>query len=388
MYSIEAERIEARTCWICLESESEDTPRDNPEPRRSSRVGRMSSLSIAAILGNSNSTPNASPLSGPSSRTTDASAWVHPCRCLGLDAHHLCLLRFVAERRTTHPGDPVKCPVCLYVYDIDEEADWLGAVLAFGDRATRSLVPYATFTAISATVYIMSTAYGAYAIVATCGPQLADSILSDDGMWGSRTWIGMPMIPIALIASRLDIADNVLPVLPFLILSNQQPISITLPPSPTVTLCFLPWARAIYKEIWRLVYHLTISKSLTAASTTLNPNTDTTINNTAVVGDEQPIANAQPQGFPPPAPPRRPGPPSSLPRLLMGALLLPAIASFAGTVLGAVPFLRSKLPSVFLRSTVGAGLVILGRDIILYWDFVRRRKRAMGNGRRIRDFAG
>ncbi|KAJ3260381.1 hypothetical protein HDU77_001337 [Chytriomyces hyalinus] len=387
MYSIEAERIEARTCWICLESESEDTPRDNPETRRSSRVGRMSSLSIAAILGNSTSTPSASPLSAPSSRTADASAWVHPCRCLGLDAHHLCLLRFVAERRTTHPGDPVKCPVCLYVYDIDEEADWLGAVLAFGDRATRSLVPYATFTAISATVYIMSTAYGAYAIVATCGPQLADSILSDDGMWGSRTWIGMPMIPIALIASRLDIADNVLPVLPFLILSNQQPISITLPPSPTVTLCFLPWARAIYKEIWRLVYHFTISKSLTAASTTLQPNTDTTIN-TAVVGEQQPIANAQPQGFPPPAPPRRPGPPSSLPRLLMGALLLPAIASFAGTVLGAVPFLRSKLPSVFLRSTVGAGLVILGRDIILYWDFVRRRKRAMGNGRRIRDFTG
>ncbi|KAJ3241661.1 hypothetical protein HDU78_001732 [Chytriomyces hyalinus] len=386
MYSIEAERIEARTCWICLESESEDTPRDNPETRRSSRVGRMSSLSIAAILGNSTSTPSASPLSAPSSRTADASAWVHPCRCLGLDAHHLCLLRFVAERRTTHPGDPVKCPVCLYVYDIDEEADWLGAVLAFGDRATRSLVPYATFTAISATVYIMSTAYGAYAIVATCGPQLADSILSDDGMWGSRTWIGMPMIPIALIASRLDIADNVLPVLPFLILSNQQPISITLPPSPTVTLCFLPWARAIYKEIWRLVYHFTISKSLTAAST-LQPNTDTTIN-TAVVGEQQPIANAQPQGFPPPAPPRRPGPPSSLPRLLMGALLLPAIASFAGTVLGAVPFLRSKLPSVFLRSTVGAGLVILGRDIILYWDFVRRRKRAMGNGRRIRDFTG
>ncbi|KAI8622534.1 hypothetical protein BC830DRAFT_1088700 [Chytriomyces sp. MP71] len=343
-----------RTCWVCLGDEVAESP-------SSQAAGTSSPAQLPPI-------------------------WVHPCRCNGLDAHHACLLRWVAERRASHPDQPVRCPACLHVYAIDEEVDLVAAFVAGCDRAVRLMLPYATFTALSATLYIMSTAYGAYAIVATCGPELADAILNDDGVWASRTWIGLPMIPFALVASRLDIADNVLPVLPFLILSNNHPIEVAFPPSPTVTLCMLPWARAVYKETWRLIYHFTLTKASSPSISTSasvfappSPRVDTTVG-------EGETAGGAPTGFPPPAIPRRPGAPTFLPRLLMGSLLLPAVASFAGAVLGLFPAVRRALPNVFLRSVVGGSIVILARDMVLYWDFVRRLKRVNGAGKRIRDF--
>ncbi|KAJ3060753.1 hypothetical protein HDU99_005794 [Rhizoclosmatium hyalinum] len=220
----------------------------------------------------------------------------------------------------------------------------------------------------------MSTAYGAYAMVVMCGPELADQILSDDGNWGSRAWVGMPLIPFALIASRLDIADNVLPILPFLILSNNlQPVPITFPPSPGVALCLLPWGRVIYKEAWRLIYHFSTSDDERAVAEQLRR-------------QEQQNDPDIPFGVPLQLRARPPGAPRSIARLLFGSLLLPAVASMAGAVLGMIPYVRAKIPNVFLRNVIGGSLVILGRDCILYWEFLKKRSRSFGMGRRVLDY--
>ncbi|KAI8853037.1 hypothetical protein BC829DRAFT_414159 [Chytridium lagenaria] len=79
-----------------------------------------------------------------------------------------------------------------------------------------------------------------YALVTMCGIEEGERILSEN--WGWRTWVGLPLIPIGLISSRLRRAGSLLPLMPFVILGGDQ-IRLTLPPSPAMTICLLPWAR-------------------------------------------------------------------------------------------------------------------------------------------------
>ncbi|KAI9341997.1 hypothetical protein BDR26DRAFT_859917 [Obelidium mucronatum] len=309
----------------------------------------------------------------PTATQSPSNPFCHPCKCTHLDVHQLCLLRWIAERQAIHPAARVKCPACLHVYEIEEDVDLIEILVSHVERVNTILLPYATFTALATSVYVMSTAYGAYAIVAACGSEFAESMLSDES--APRTWIGMPIIPFALIASRMDIADSILPILPFVLVSNNtQPIPVSFPPSPTVTLCLLPWSRLIYKETWRLIYHFSTP-----------PPADPTIT------DALPSLES-PQGqFPFTVPSsnlrrRPPGPPKSLPRLILGALLLPTFASVAGSVLALIPGIKTRLPSTFLRTAVGGALMILARDCFLYWEFLRKRSRGFGTGKRVLNY--
>lgn len=65
--------------------------------------------------------------------------------------------------------------------------------------------------------------------------------------------MGLPLIPIGLVCSRLTAADAALPLLPFLVLGNDS-IRLSFPPSPALTLCLLPWARLVYNNAWKSLW--------------------------------------------------------------------------------------------------------------------------------------
>ncbi|KAJ3210480.1 hypothetical protein HDU82_008060 [Entophlyctis luteolus] len=312
-----ATSADRRICWVCLEEEDVDDVAKAEERGSLLGGGRRSS-----------------------SRNFDApNRLCHPCRCTHLDVHQLCLLRWISERQESHPGVPVHCPACLHIYEIVEPFDAVLTAMRVLDAGVRFAVPYASAAVLASSVYAVAAAYGAYALVVAAGPEAAAEVLSDDNPAAARLWVGLPVIPFALVAARLDVADNILPVLPFvLVTSSLQPLIVSLPPSPAVTLCLLPWARAVYKEVWRLVYHFTPSKQpisqmsldsitrLTRSSSSqtvlpppqhaqVPPNGRGRAANTLNVNAH--ANNGTTNGE---TASRPPGPPNSLPRLILGAL--------------------------------------------------------------------
>ncbi|KAJ3354824.1 hypothetical protein HDU83_004497 [Entophlyctis luteolus] len=403
-----ATSADRRICWVCLEEEDVDDVAKAEERGSLLGGGRRSS-----------------------SRNFDApNRLCHPCRCTHLDVHQLCLLRWISERQESHPGVPVHCPACLHIYEIVEPFDAVLTAMRVLDAGVRFAVPYASAAVLASSVYAVAAAYGAYALVVAAGPEAAAEVLSDDNPAAARLWVGLPVIPFALVAARLDVADNILPVLPFvLVTSSLQPLIVSLPPSPAVTLCLLPWARfvfvtfgreihrsrnrrAVYKEVWRLVYHFTPSKQpisqmsldsitrLTRSSSSqtvlpppqhaqVPPNGRGRAANTLNVNAH--ANNGTTNGE---TASRPPGPPNSLPRLILGALLLPGLASAAGAAIAGLlsPATRARLlPTIFLRTVVGGGCLILCKDLVAYWGFLRRtrgrgRDGSLG-GRRVLDYA-
>lgn len=88
-------------------------------------------------------------------------------------------------------------------------------------------------------------------------PWLAKTFFS--GWRGLRTELGLPLIPLALIASRTTMADAVLPILPIVFFATSPEPTDTLtigywPPSPALTLVALPYLRGIYDEYMERVW--------------------------------------------------------------------------------------------------------------------------------------
>ena len=70
-------------------------------------------------------------------------------------------------------------------------------------------------------------------------------LISDAGLG-----CGLPLIPFVLIASRTKIFDSVLPVLPVIFFCHNDPLHLTLPLSPRITLALLPYIRSLYNSVW------------------------------------------------------------------------------------------------------------------------------------------
>ena len=88
-------------------------------------------------------------------------------------------------------------------------------------------------------------------------PWLAKTFFS--GWRGLRTELGLPLIPLALVASRTTMADAVLPILPIVFFATSPEASDTLtigywPPSAALTLVALPYLRGIYDEYLERVW--------------------------------------------------------------------------------------------------------------------------------------
>jgi len=88
-------------------------------------------------------------------------------------------------------------------------------------------------------------------------PWLAKTFFS--GWRGLRTELGLPLIPLALVASRTTMADAVLPILPIVFFATSPEASDTLtigywPPSAALSLVALPYLRGIYDEYLERVW--------------------------------------------------------------------------------------------------------------------------------------
>ncbi|KAJ3278577.1 hypothetical protein HK104_002207 [Borealophlyctis nickersoniae] len=251
--------------------------------------------------------------------------------------------------------------------------DLLLSIMTFVDKTVQAVVPYITLAGVSMAFYVVSTTFGAYAVMTVCGPDEGERLLSEHN-WGWRTWIGLPLIPIVLVCSRLSVADAVLPLLPFIVIGNDR-IRLTFPPSPALTLCLLPCARFLYNGLWMFVRPLLERGTVTGGGRRGSAHGNGAGNGEArdggVVGEEE---NEFSLG-------RRDGQ-----RLVLGSLLLPGISSIAGALLGQIPWVRSKLPDPFHRNILGGCLFIVMKDIAgaVYWRHRKMQRRT----RRVRNYDG
>lgn len=86
------------------------------------------------------------------------------------------------------------------------------------------------------------------------GPEDADRLLGIDNAVGinSKWALGLPFIPLALIAARTRYADNLLPILPIFYFASTGPQrdGPLWPPSASMTMAILPYVRAAYNEFY------------------------------------------------------------------------------------------------------------------------------------------
>ena len=86
------------------------------------------------------------------------------------------------------------------------------------------------------------------------GPEDAERLLGLDRYHGidSKWALGLPFVPLALIAARTRYADNLLPILPIFYFASTGPQrdGSLWPPSASMTMAVLPYVRAAYNEFY------------------------------------------------------------------------------------------------------------------------------------------
>ncbi|KAF9361246.1 hypothetical protein BGX26_004765 [Mortierella sp. AD094] len=195
---------------------------------------------------------------------------------------------------------------------------------------------------------------------------------------------GLPLIPVILIFSRTKIIDSFMPLIPLLIVGNDQ-LQVTFPPSPALTLSVMPWVRMAYNSLWaemvtRLemrwrqqqiagsgVARLGMNASIDSAD--VDPSTAAATTYAANAAEEELSFFDR----------------KDLGRTIVGALLMPAISSICGSFLGHFSFVRMRIPDNFHRNILGGCLFVVIKDLAglvgTYQEMKRRRVR------RIREYS-
>lgn len=310
--------------------------------------------------------------------------WVKPCHC-SLVSHEECLLAWISENQKGQSQKKVQCPQCNETYRLSEPPSFLVDLFVKVDGLIQATVPYITLVGLTGSVLVTSTTYGAYAVLTVCGAEEGEKLLGSPQPWGWRVWLGLPMIPWALISSRTTYLDSFMPLLPILVLGNDQ-IKLEMPPSPKLIISVLPWVRLFYNSAWHYLFnhlergwrdqsrgllgYFNVSQEDSEPLLELQDNNDeweldppqATQNQEAAADPAAYILSER----------------KDLARTIVGALLLPAISSFAGNFLGTIPFIRNRLPDAFIRSVIGGCMFIFLKDItsLLYkYHLVRRLRR-------------
>ncbi|KXS18376.1 hypothetical protein M427DRAFT_67805 [Gonapodya prolifera JEL478] len=331
-----------RVCWICYTDETlDDRARQDPHEK-----------------------PNAS-------RALPADVrWVRPCRCTGSlhDVHERCLLRWrdtqLASNSSAGTNAPLRCPACKTPYNFDEPSDVVLETLNFVDRSISQAAPYLTISLAFISLYIVLLSHGAYSLTAFMGPRASARILMPPSpgrpsSW--RLWTGLPMIPAALIASRLEGFEMWLLAAPWACVENVHEDVVRglrrWPPSEQGVIVLAPWVRLVYKHLYRRLIRSMFptpqtepaEPALAIANNAAPAVADdaAAADNGAAADDEAAAAGA---GGDQPAPARAENAPTpavrrrSPARVLAGALFAPSIASACGAALGwCVKTLRSVL---------------------------------------------
>ncbi|GAA5888854.1 hypothetical protein JCM5296_005016 [Sporobolomyces johnsonii] len=201
---------------------------------------------------------------GSSTETPDR-AFVHPCSCTLL-SHPECLLEWLQTRAATD-GQAPRCPVCATRIVIKEDRSELLRLYKTLRRKLDKASLVAAVGGVAASGWFVAAAYGAWALKVFMGDQVAQALLlRHENRVPFRFWLNLPLIPFTLILARTPLIDSLLPFLPLtLVLSTHahttplfdpmglDDLTLKYPPSPTLTLCLLPWLRLVYlRARWKV----------------------------------------------------------------------------------------------------------------------------------------
>ncbi|KAI9864427.1 MAG: hypothetical protein M1824_005130 [Vezdaea acicularis] len=222
---------EPRKCWICFSDETEDTP------------------------------------------TT--SEWRSPCPC-ALTAHEDCLLDWIAseqnplsrKRKGTH--GKMLCPQCKSEIIVIREPSIVVDIAEIVDRIGRYAVIPTLIIIAGGCIWAGATYHGVKTIYQIFGREDAERILDiragtlpgarpRDIVRAWRTIIGLPLIPVALILSRTDVAEPILPALPLLFFATRALDGGAgniprWPPDAALSFALLPYVRATYNHLYMNVF--------------------------------------------------------------------------------------------------------------------------------------
>ncbi|GAA6015496.1 hypothetical protein JCM10207_008614 [Rhodosporidiobolus poonsookiae] len=197
---------------------------------------------------------------------------LHVCDCTLL-AHSDCLLTWLDQQHSTQPTTATKCPVCAAPIVVKEDTSDVLRVYRKLRRKADSASLVAAVGAVTASGWFVASAYGAWVVRVFMGEQVAQALLiSQDGSVPWRHWLNLPLIPFSLVLSRTPLVDSLLPFLPLtLVLSTHthttlfdplglDDLTLHYPPSPTLTVCVLPWLRLIYLRARLRVFNAVLGR--------------------------------------------------------------------------------------------------------------------------------
>ncbi|ORZ32828.1 hypothetical protein BCR44DRAFT_121729 [Catenaria anguillulae PL171] len=325
--------------------------------------------------------------------------WVKPCKCKGSlgYVHEPCLLRFIASKENAS-GRPA-CPQCHTPYRILSPASPALYALYKLDMACAAAVPYFLLAGGGISVLFLSTTYGVYALLSVAGED-AEAWLADPE-WGWRVWAGLPLVFPVLVLARTEYLDNILPLVPLWLLdfkhitapaaltsslsvSSSSPSTLVAwwPPSPATAMVLLPWLRfawnAMYKQLSEAVL-LPIALHPGPLSGTPSLSSATATSGDAESPDALAARTEQARVD------LRMSERTELGRLLVGAALVPAVASGVGYLLArTLPagFAAKVAPTTLMRSLIGGCVFVVAKDLTyLYYRkqklLVNKRKRVV-----------
>lgn len=202
---------EPRKCWICFSDETEDTPL--------------------------------------------SSEWVSPCPC-ALKAHQSCLLDWIADLESPKrkKAKKVQCPQCKSDIRILQPHSLSIELVRAIQRITGNLIWPAAATAIGGMVTAGLFGHGVATLWFLLEQHEFDRfVFPRGGFMPLRRCLGMPLIPILLIASRTSAGDSVLPLAPLLYYGTHKSADTRLayPWSLALWVSALPLIRSLYFGAYR-----------------------------------------------------------------------------------------------------------------------------------------
>ena len=193
-----------------------------------------------------------------------------------------------------------------------------------------------------------------------------------------RYIIGASMIPFALVGSRFDLFNFVLPLIPSLVcfsdtsfIQSRRPMES----SPALWICVLPWLRNLYCIGWKFLLGAQ-EKRWKAEAGLLRPNVTELAPGIGVrelpAQENDNEANAEAQQDPNAVADAEGDAVAErwifveapkFARLIAGALLLPKIAVMAGNLLGRSSLFRKKYPHRFQQVLIGGASFVVIKDV-------------------------
>ncbi|BGP51453.1 hypothetical protein JCM10450v2_007395 [Rhodotorula kratochvilovae] len=312
-----------------------------------------------------------------------------------------CLLDWLTAQAQTQAQAP-RCPVCATPIIVRESRNELLRLYHRLRRKADQLSLVAAVGGVAASGWFVAAAYGAWAVKVFMGDQVTQALLlrHENGLpW--RYWLNLPLIPFTLILSRTPLIDSLLPFLPLtLVLSTHthtplfdpiglDDLTLRYPPSPTLTVCVLPWLRLLYLRLRLRVFNAVLGQrkkfrglagvfeEAAADDLASAPDADDARGREPLelvatlevdVAEERPAAPAapaaaaQPQAVQETTTARLRVGMGRLTSLVLGALLFPALSSLAGSALFWLAARRgNSAPLRALRAALGVSAVLAVR---------------------------